>query len=179
MLFRSPPPPPPLTTAMTTGTTGNDPPPPPPINPINPPPPWSPTTGPLTTDPDPPPPPPPLPPISNLFSPRTGQKAKFAKLVEEESKYKSIFELTDPTTYSKRMNVALAQLIAPVCNRKELQEKDVNYFEGNVKLCQDVCALIDQLKLKLQKKCKLMLAKIDYRDSFRESSNNKIGRAHV
>ena len=54
--------------------------------------------------------------------------------VEEESKYKSIFELTDPTTYSKRMNVTLAQLIAPVCNRKELQEKDINYFEGNVKV---------------------------------------------
>ena len=70
------------------------------------------------------------------------------------------------------MNTALAQLIAPVCNRKELQEKGPKYFEGNVKLCQDVCALIDQLKLKLQKKCKLMLAKIDYRDSFRESSNN-------
>ena len=70
------------------------------------------------------------------------------------------------------MNTALAQLIAPVCNRKELQEKGVKYFEGNVQLCQDVCALIDQLKLKLQKKCKLMLAKIDYRDSFRESSNN-------
>ena len=48
---------------------------------------------------------------------------KFAKSVKDESKYKSIFELTDATTYSKHMNTALAQLIAPVCNRKELKEK--------------------------------------------------------
>ena len=70
------------------------------------------------------------------------------------------------------MNTALAQLIAPVCNRKELQEKGINYFEGNEELCRDVCALIDVLKHRLQKKCKIMLSKIDYRDSFQETKTN-------